>query len=272
MSKEQLRDDAMSSRIPGSAQAGRPVGDGKEIRRAAERLRGQLVHTPLIGDVLLPVQGGIVSAPRLKAECLQTGGSLEYRGAVHYLLRRLGSLKGLVCAGPGYRLLACARAAESQHLPMLALCEQSLPRHHRELIAACGGVVEEAAATAAATRLAAAVRETGHHLLPGVESEDYALGIATLGLELGGELPRDVARVYVSPSELAPAIAAGLLASGHGAQVMAVEVTSETASLARLQRALLDGTNLHSDAVGIAAMSQSLADGDVDRSCAILSC
>jgi len=202
----------------------------------------------------------------LKAECLQTGGTVEYRGALHYLLRRLGDLKGVVFAGPAHRLLACARAAESQRLPMIALATEELSRPCLELIAACGARVEEQADSA---RLAAAASETGFHVMPWVEAEDFALGICTLGLELGEELPTDLAKVYVSPAELAPAIGGGLVASGHGAKVVAVDVEGASVDL---QHALLESVNLNSNAAGSAALGQALADGDVDRSCVILSC
>ena len=93
----------------------------EDIQSAAERLRGQTVHTPLIGDVMLRVplsheddpEAEIIAGPRIKAECVQTGGSVDHRGAVHFLLRQLGSLKGLVITGEPYRLLACARAGHS---------------------------------------------------------------------------------------------------------------------------------------------------------------
>jgi len=241
------------------------VAGEEKIRRAAERLRGQLVLTPVIGDVRLRVgPGQVLLGPRVKAECLQTGGTLEYRGALHYVLRRLGALKGVLAAGPAHRLLACARAAASQRLPMIAFCEGHLPRHCRDLIESCGARVEESGPR----RLAAAARETGYHVIPWVEAEDYALGVATLGLELGGELPGDLDRVYVSPGDFGPAIASGLQAAGHGAQVVAVDGNSG----AKLRQAILESLNLHSEEAGAAALGRAVADGDVDRCCAILSC
>ena len=156
---------------------------------------------------------------------------------------------------------------------MIALCEQQLPHHRRELIAACGCQVEDEVAK---ERVAQAASETGYHVMPWVEAEDFAVGVGTLGLELGGELPTDLAKVYVSPAEVAPAIASGLAASGHGAKVVAVDVQGDGAgrvfSPADLQRALMESVNLHSGTVGTAALGRALVDGDVDRSCVILSC
>lgn len=224
------------------------------------------MHTPLIGDVLLVREAGVVPAPRIKAECLQTGGSIEYRGVLHWLLRRLGDRKGLVFDGPAHRLLACARAAQSQRLSFLALCGTTLPSCCRELILGCGGAVDE---NVEPSRLAAAAKATGYHVVPGVENEEFGLGLATLGWELGQELPSDLAKVYVSPEWLAPPITAGLSACGHGARVVAVAARSNEKDL---QRALLEGKNLHSERDGIAALGQALADGDVEGACAILSC
>ena len=256
----------------------------EDIQAAAERLRGQTVHTPLIGDVMLRVplsheddpEAEIIAGPRIKAECVQTGGSVDHRGAVHFLLRQLGSLKGLVITGEPYRLLACARAGHSHRLPMIAACWHPVPRADRELTEACGCEVQDEVEHDVAVELA---RQKGYRVMPSVEDPDFALGVATLGLELGAELASDLGKLYVAPGALGAPIAAGMRAAGHAAEVVAVD--SELWRTGRtghrfapwlLHRALVESLNLLSHIDGIAALSQALEDGAIDDACVILSC
>ena len=164
-----------------------------DIHAAAERLRGQVVHTPVIGDVLLRLKdpaGGealVMSCPRLKAECLQTGGTIEYRGGLHFLLRQLGASKGLVIGGRDHRVLGCARAGQSHRLPMVGIVVEPATAPRLDLIRACGCELEAVPRDELGSRVRDAVAATGFTLMPHAENMDFALGIATAGLELGAE-------------------------------------------------------------------------------------
>ena len=107
--------------------------------------------------------------------------------------------------------------------------------------------------------------------LPGVEDPDFALGVASLGLELGLELPSDLTRVYVSPGQLGAPVAAGLRAADHLAEVVGVD-SGKWPQSGALHRALPEGLNINSHLHGTAALSQALEDGAIHNACVILSC
>lgn len=231
-----------------------------DIQAAAQRLRGQLVATPLIGGLRLP---GFQVPPdlRLKPELLQPGGTLRYRGALHYLLRKLGQLKGLVLWGQPRQMLADALAASTQRLPMTSFWSSD-PGAWGEQLQACGCAVERAADPRNAAR--AHGEKTGFHLLPpDCADPDLLLGLATLGLELARELPRDCPLVV---SSTASSLQAGLRAGGHGARVQRVNAGAVPAAL---QEALGTGHRLHSDPEGLAALAWAL-DQQRDSVCVVL--
>lgn len=176
---------------------------------AADRLRGHLVSCPVIGDLCLP--GFAVPADlRLKAELLQPGGSLWYRGTQHWLLRQLGRWKGLACVGAGAEVLAWARAARDQRTPLVALVPAGpsvLPRETRATLAALGCDVEEIAADGIEAALSG--RYAGYVRTPRPDDDEFAVGIATVALELADELPSETERLVVAPAELAGAVARG---------------------------------------------------------------
>lgn len=185
------------------------------VRSAADRLRGHLVQTPLIGSTVLA--GDARVDVRWKADLLQPGGSGWYRGYLHLLLRSFGALPGLLFAGPVQHLLAAAVAAQQHRLPFTAFGPLPLPPAVAAGLAALGGTHELAAdPLAAAARLQ---RRCGHLPLPGAEHPEIAAGLATVGLELGGVLPAEVTTVY-APAVAAAAVAAGLAAAGRSLAVL----------------------------------------------------
>ena len=194
---------------------------------------------------------------------------------MHYLARRLGALKGLVIHGERSRISACARAGQGHRLPMIGICEHPVEGASRELIEVCGCELDELPQLDELQQLDRA-RELavrmGYALFPSMFDPDFALGVATLGLELGAEMPADLERVYVA-MPFAPAIQSGLGASGHGARAVAVDMLSwrqERCQDSLASRALAESLGLLSD--GAATLSQALADGAGDESCVILSC
>ena len=232
-----------------------------DIRAAAQRLRGQLVATPLIGGLRLP---GFQIPPdlRLKPEVLQPGGALRYRGALHYLMRKLGGLKGLVLWGEPRQILADAMAAKTQRLPTTSFWKSD-PGAWGEQLQACGCAVEQV--TDPATAAQAHGEKTGFHLLPPNCTEpDFLVGLATVGLELAAELPRDCPLVVVSST--GSGLQAGLRAGGHSARVEEVDRGSAPAGL---HEALRTGHRLESDPEGLAALAWALDHGR-DSVCAVL--
>ena len=188
------------------------------VHAAARRLEGHLVATPVIGDLCLP--GFQVSAAvRVKAECLQTAGSVWYRGYLHYLLHSLGSYKGLIVHGEPRVILAQALAGVVHRLPMVAVTA-GLPADIGLIVAGtgCEVVVAEDAEVVAGER----ARDTGFQLAAGIEDPAVRSGVATLGLELATELPADVSRVVITDGACAEAVSAGFDAAERECDVVVV--------------------------------------------------
>lgn len=236
------------------------------IEAAAARLRGQVVVTPLVGVLVLPgftVPDGL----RVKLELLQPGGSLRFRGALHALLRRMGSAKGVVVAGTVRWATAAATAAWTLRLPVRAFVSDVVPPEARALLDVVGcrwrELRDEPAAMAAA---AEQQREHGDSWLRR-DDPDVLTGIATIGLELARELPSDCARVVVAPAELAEPVAAGLQAGGRAADVLALGVDLLDLPLAAAMRA---GLRLEPSAAATTALARALAGDLGDAPCALL--
>ncbi len=180
-----------------------------DLVAAAHRLRGHVVCCPVIGDLCLP--GFVVASDlRLKAELLQPGGSLWFRGAQHWLLRQYGRYKGLVLGGDPAAIAAFARAARSQRMPTVAVVPKAPLGALRDVLAACGCAVHIDPAPGAVQAAVASGPFVGFVVMPEVEVDDFALGVATVVQELADELPADTERLVVAPVRLASAVARGV--------------------------------------------------------------
>lgn len=222
------------------------------IAAAATRLRGQLVATPLIGGLWLP---GFPCAAdvRLKPELLQPGGAVWYRGACHFLLRQMGRCRGVAIRADGAVLRAAAMAARAHRMPLLALV--GVPPGPEEVSA-----LEAADAAVRVVPVPAGSRPEPRELggftwLAGPADPDYALGLATVGLELARDLPAGCEVVLVAPG-LGSAVAAGLSAGGRSLPVVEVPPGPPPEGLAA---ALAAGHRLHSDAAGCSVLAAALA-------------
>ncbi len=251
--------------------------DPQPILAAARRLSGQLIDTPLIGDLRLP--GFTFPADlRVKAECLQVGGTLMFRGYLHWLLRSLGRYKGLVLHGTPRQLLAQAVAASLHRLPACAVVEGELEPGLQVLIQDTGCELLPVAAGDAVQRCADSASQRGFRIMPGLEVEDVCHGVATIGVELAAQMPRDQALVVVSPSDLADPVRQGLRASGLSVEVRGIDQPGDSTEIGAAVRT---GLRLCSDPAGLAALATQLehvsdpAAGAVaatSPTCVILSC
>lgn len=194
------------------------------VLAAATRLRGQLVATPVIGGVHLGGDGGV--DVRWKAELMQTGGSGWFRGYSHLLLKSYGALPGVSFCGPVAQVLAAAIAAHQHRLPMRVFAGVPLREDVLEALAELAVAVEVASDPMAAA--AQLQRQNGYVPFPSAEHPEVAVGLSTIGLELGGCLPADCAAVY-APVAVCAAIAAGLQAVGRTMPVIGVDATTAAA-------------------------------------------
>lgn len=223
-----------------------------QLESASRRLCGQIVRTPLIGGLHLP---GFVVPPelRIKPEVLQPSGSIHARGAMHYLMRRLGQPKGIVVAGAPRLALAVAWAGAVHRMPAIVCLAAPVTAGIARLLddlgceAIVAGDPERAEATA---RQVAESR--GFHRLSGSDDPDYALGIASIAVELASDLPEDCADLFVAPADLRAVIEQGLLAMGRRLRCHATApVDDEDQALAA---ALATGQRLCVDAASAAAL------------------
>lgn len=181
--------------------------DRAMIEAAAQRLRGQLVQTPMIGEPLIPGRE-LPPGTRIKAEFLQVGGSALYRGICHYLLRSLGRHKGVVFDLPAGDLLGAALAARQHRLPCAAP-GQDLDADLSGILAAAGMELLDAE-----VELTAFARGRGYAGFPGIGDPAVQLGLATLGMELAAELPLDGGEVLCVEDPLLDAVELGLEGAG----------------------------------------------------------
>jgi threonine dehydratase len=226
-----------------------PALSATAIEAAARRLSGQLVATPILGGLRLP--GFAVAADlRLKAELLQPGGALYWRGIQHFLLRQFGSSRGLWIVGPPRLAVVAAIAAASHRLPAVVQVTAGMTGASELRELGCElHEVRDAAASDEAER-----RRRGFAALPGLDDPDVAAGIATVGLELARELPSDCAAVFAAPPWV-DAIGQGWAAGGRSSPVLPAASPVPSG----LGAALRAGHRLEADEEGLAVLAAALA-------------
>jgi threonine dehydratase len=192
------------------------------VRLAASRLAGIAVRTPL-----RPCEWAAPGRPRwLKPESLQPIGSFKLRGAYNAARGIPGELRarGLVTHSSGNHAQAVAWVARRLGVPAVVVIPDGAPRVKVEATLALGAEVVRVPAADRATRAAELVAERGGVLLPPYDHAGVIAGQATIGLEIGADLPDvDVVLVPVSGGGLVSGIALALAACCPGAAVIGVE-------------------------------------------------
>src|ERR1700759_4861735 len=91
--------------------------DVDDVRKAAARLRGKAVMTPLLSSLQIDAQLG--ARILIKAECLQRTGSFKFRGAYNALaqLDASRSAAGVVAYSSGNHAQGVAAAAQLLGMP-----------------------------------------------------------------------------------------------------------------------------------------------------------
>jgi threonine dehydratase len=157
-----------------------------DVLRAAERLRGRVVRTPMLRHPLLDeAAGGTVL---IKPECLQRTGSFKLRGATNAVLRLDAAQRaaGVVTHSSGNHGQAIACAAAGEGVRALVAMPADAPAIKVESTRRWGAEITffNRATTdreVLATQLAA---ERGGTVLPPFDHPDVIAGQGTLALEL----------------------------------------------------------------------------------------
>lgn len=193
-----------------------------EIRGAADRLRGVVLHTPLVpfsrADPELLV----------KAESLQPTGAFKLRGAysaISALPPELRS-KGVVAHSSGNHAHAVAFAASLLSVSAAVVVPSNAPAVKVDAARAAGAriVVSApglAARTAAVNEL---IAEHGYTPIPPFEHRDVIAGQGTVGLEIAADCPEaDLVVCPVGGGGLIAGVAAAITAANPAAKVVGVE-------------------------------------------------
>jgi len=212
------------------------------IVRAARRIRGQVLATPLLP---LPTLGAALDrqlwgqALLAKPEYLQPTGSFKLRGAANAILALDpgARARGVVCASTGNHGRAVAYVARRLGLPCTVCLSLLVPENKHRAVAAQGARVRrhgrgQDEAEREARRLAAA---EGLALIPPFDDPAVIAGQGTIGLEIAAALPK-VARVLVplSGGGLIAGVALAVKARCPGAQVIGVSMEQGAAMQASL--------------------------------------
>jgi threonine dehydratase len=238
----------MSTKPP-EASATEPTYD--DVLKAAERLYGVAVHTPLLRcDVLDEHTGGRVL---LKAEVLQRTGSFKIRGAYNRLMRLVetGQDKGGVVAfSSGNHAQGVAAAARLLGVRAAIVMPSDAPALKLQNTRRLGGeVIPYDRWTEDREAICASVAaERGAVMVPSFDDPDIIAGQGTVGLEIAADA---AALGLKADAVYAPASGGGLVA-GIGLALSGMSpatrlYTAEPAGLDDHARSLRAGERLSND-------------------------
>jgi threonine dehydratase len=205
-----------------------------EIRAAADRIRGQVLRSPLH-----PLEPDGVAGIRVKLENLQPIGSFKLRGALNAVATLDGARlsDGLSTASAGNMARAVAWVAQRHGVPATVVVPDSAPEVKLQPVRALGAQI----LPVPFERWWQALEEGGHPDLPGTflhpcASEPMIAGDGTIGLELVEDLP-DLAAVVVpfGGGGLSSGIACAVKALRPDVRVYAAEVQGAAPFAAALE-------------------------------------
>lgn len=209
---------------------GHMLPEFKDIEKAARRIEGYAVRTPVIESPRLnAITGGRVL---VKAECLQRTGSFKFRGAWN-MISKLDAKKakgGVVAYSSGNHAQGVAAAAQIKGLPALIVMPADTPLIKQENTRSYGAeVVTYDRATESREAIAERYRSERHAVMvPPFEHPDIIAGQGTAGLELAEEandrgIGLDDVLVCCSGGGLTAGVALAMEARQPGARVHSVE-------------------------------------------------
>jgi threonine dehydratase len=190
-----------------------------DVRRAAERIAGVAVRTPLLPS---PWSTQLW----LKPESLQPTGAFKLRGA-WYAVTRLDMqrrVRGVVTHSSGNHGQALAYAARAAGIPCTVVMPDAAAPHKVAATRALGAEVVLVSADERSARAEALAAERSLTAVPPFDHPDVIAGQGTVGLEVVTDLPDvDVVLVPVGGGGLASGVATAVTALRAGAQVVGVE-------------------------------------------------
>lgn len=195
-----------------------------DIEAAADRIAGQVVHTPTVPSPGLSELLGVPVTAKL--ELLQRTGSFKARGAAAKLLVLDDAERaaGVLAVSGGNHGIAVAVMAGALGVAATVVMPRTAPARAVEVARAAGADVHLTDGMAAAFALMSRLREDGLTLLHPFDDPVVLAGQGTVGLELAddaGELT-DVL-VSIGGGALISGVAAALRARRPGVRIWGVE-------------------------------------------------
>jgi threonine dehydratase len=158
-----------------------------DVRTAAERIRGQVVRTPLLPSPELAEACGAAEV-RLKCENLQRAGAFKARGGIHYVSRLADDVvaRGIITYSSGNHAQAVALAARLRGVRAVVVMPTTAPAVKVEGARRLGAeVVFEGTTSLERMRRAEAIaEEEGLAMIPPFDHADIIAGQGTVGLEI----------------------------------------------------------------------------------------
>lgn len=230
-----------------------------DVVQARERIRGQVVRTPLVAPEALQRRVGFPVA--LKLESFQRTGAFKFRGALNCVLR-LVSARGaaglhLVTASSGNHALGISLAGRMAGVRVTVVMPEGAPAVKREKARAYGAevilhgqVYDDAQAFA--RRLA---DEAGAVYVPSFNHADIMAGQGTVALEILEDLPAPDAVVFpIGGGGLAAGMAVALRALSPRTALVGVQAegaASTRVSLERGEPVELEAVNTVADGIAV---------------------
>ncbi len=155
------------------------------VRKAAERIKGFAIRTPLIeNDLLNQKTGGRIL---MKAEVLQHCGSFKFRGAFNRLSQLAAdkSTKGVLAWSSGNHAQGVARAAHYFNIPAIIIMPANTPALKVEKVKAYGAeiITYDRYSENRETIGRPLAQDKGYALAPSYDHKDIIEGQGTLALE-----------------------------------------------------------------------------------------
>ena len=199
-----------------------------EIRAAAQRIEGEVHHTPLLSAAALGARAGVRLF--LKCENLQKTGSFKPRGALNKVLSLSAAERerGLVTVSAGNHAQAVAWAAARVGAPCTVVMPADAPRSKMDAVRGYGAeIIPHADRATLFDRLNAVQAERGFTFIHPFDDPVVLAGAGTTGLEIVADLP-DVEAVIVpvGGGGLLGGVASAVKGLRPGCRVIAVELAA----------------------------------------------
>lgn len=208
-----------------------------DIRKAAARIDGQVIKTPMVRDDVLSARFGY--PVWLKCEYRQRTGAFKLRGASNAILSldRAALAKGVVTASTGNHGRAVAHAARTVGISATVCLSRLVPDNKVRAIRELGAEVRIVGASQdeAMAEVVRAVTEEGMIEIPPFDDPAVVAGQGTIGLEIAGFVAPQAVLVPLSGGGLAAGIAVAIKALSPATRVIGLTMENGAAMAASLR-------------------------------------